>query len=67
MVIIVVAVIVIVVSVNVVAVVVLGAGRPPNGPLSPRHPPNGESTKAWVRIVDDDRNPNDRSHSWVIR
>ena len=32
----------------VVMVVVLGARRPPRGPLSPCHPPNGENTKAWV-------------------
>ena len=60
-------VVVVAVFVNVVAVVVLGAGRPPNGPLSPCHPSNGENTKAWVLIVNDDSNLNDRSHSWVIR
>ena len=44
----VVVVVAVVVFVNVVAVVVLGAGRDPNGPLPPFHPPNGENTKAWV-------------------
>ena len=34
--------------VNVIAVVVFGAGRLPNGPLSPFHPPNGENKKALV-------------------
>ena len=41
-------VVVVAVFVNVVAVVVLGAGRPPNEPLSPFHPSNGENKKAWV-------------------
>ena len=42
------AVVVVAVFVNVVTVIVLGEGRPPNGPLSPCHPPNGENTKDWV-------------------
>ena len=41
-------VVVVTVFFNVVAVVVLGLGRPPNGPLLSCHPPNGENTKAWV-------------------
>ena len=41
-------VIVVAVFVNVFAVVVFGVGRPPNGLLSPCHPPNVENTKAWV-------------------
>ena len=41
-------VIVVVLFVNVVAVIVLRVGRPPNGPLSPCHPPNGKNTKAGV-------------------
>ena len=49
MVVIVIVVVVIVnVFVNVVAVVVFRAMRPPNGPLSLYHPPNGENTKAWI-------------------
>ena len=44
----VVVVVVVAVFVNVVVVVVFRAGTPPNGPLSPCHPPNGENTKAWV-------------------
>ena len=55
------------VLVNVVAVVVLEEGRPPNGPLSPWHPPNDENTKAWVWIANDESDTNDMSHSWVIR
>ena len=37
--------VVVAVFVNVVAVVVFRAGRPPNGPLSPCHPKNGEKYK----------------------
>ena len=48
MVVIVVVILVVAVFVNVVAVVVFGAGRPPDGPLSPCHPQNGENTKAGV-------------------
>ena len=55
------------VVVVVVVVVALGAGRPPCGPLPHCHPPNGENTKAWVLIADDDCDPNNRSHSWMIR
>ena len=59
-------VVVFAVFVNVAAVVVLGAGRPPNRPLSPCHPPNGENAKAGVLMSNDDSDPNDRSRSWVI-
>ena len=45
---IVVIIVVVAVFVNFFAVVVFGAGRPPNGPLSPCHLPNGENTKAGV-------------------
>ena len=48
MVVIVAVVVVVAVFVNVVAVVIFGAGRPPNGPLSPCHPPNGENAKDVV-------------------
>ena len=48
MVVIVVVVVVVAVFVNVVAVVVFGGGRPPNGPLSPCHPPNSENERAGV-------------------
>ena len=41
--------------------------RSPCGPLPPCHPPNGENTKAWDWISDDDSNLNDRWHSWVIK
>ena len=47
-VVVVVVVVVVKVFVNVVAVVIFGAGMPPNGPLSPCHPPKGENTKAGV-------------------
>ena len=60
-------VVVVAVFVNVVNVVVLGSGRPPHGPLPPCHPPNVENKKAWDLISDDDSDPNDRSHFWVIR
>ena len=60
-------VVIVAVFVDVVAVVVWGAGRPPRGPLPPCHPPNGENTKAWVLISDDDSDPSNRSHSWMIR
>ena len=43
------------------------SGRPPHGPLPPFHPPNGENTKAWDWISDGNSNPNEWSHSWVIR
>ena len=36
------------VFINVVAVVFFGVGRPPNGPLSLCHPPNGENE--WVGV-----------------
>ena len=42
------AMVIIVVAVVVVTVVVMGAGRPPHGPLSPCHPPNVDITRAWV-------------------
>ena len=67
MVVIVVVVFVVAVFVNVVAVVVFGAGRPPNGPLSPCHPPNGENARTGILMSNDDNNPNDRSRSRVIR
>ena len=60
-------VVVVAVFVNVFAVVVFGAGRPPNGPLSPCNSPNGENTKASIWITNNDNDPNDRSLSWVIR
>ena len=46
MVVIVVVVVIVAVFVKFFAVVVFGAGRPPNVPLSPCHPSNGENTKA---------------------
>ena len=39
-------IVIVAVFVNVFAVVVFGEGTPPNGPLSPCHPPKGENTKA---------------------
>ena len=41
-------VVVVAVFVNVVAFVVFGAGRPPNGLLSPCQLQNGKNTRAWV-------------------
>ena len=58
---------VVAVFVNVVAVVVFRAGRHPNGPLSPCHPPNVENEKARVLMSNDESDPNDRSLTWVIR
>ena len=60
-------VIVVSVFINIVVVVVLGLGRPPHGPLPPCYPRNGENTKAWVWVADDESDPNDRSHSWLMR
>ena len=61
-------VIIVVAAVVVVfTVVVLGSGRPPNGTLPTCLPPNGKNKKAWDLIADDERDPNNRSHSWVIR
>ena len=60
-------VVIVAVFVNVIAVVIFRAGTPPNGLLSPCNPPNGENTKAWVWIANDDSDTNYRSHSWVIR
>ena len=48
MVVIIVVVVVVAVFVNVVAVVVFGAGKPPNGLLSPCHPPNIENVRAGL-------------------
>ena len=48
MVVIVVAVVVVAVFINDVAVIVFRAGRPPNGLLSPCHPPNGENERNGV-------------------
>ena len=67
MVTIVVAFVIVAVFVNDVVVVVLGSGRPPHVPLAPWHSPNGKNTKAWGLIANDDSNPTNRSHSWVIR
>ena len=39
---------------------------PPHGPLPHWHPPNGENMKAWDWISDNDSNPSNRSHLWVI-
>ena len=42
-------------------------GRPLHGPLPPYHPQNGENTKSWECILDGNIDPNEWSHSWVIR
>ena len=59
--------VVVAVFVNVVVVVILGSGRSPHGPLPPCHHPNGENTKDWYWISEDDSDPNDKLQSWVIR
>ena len=67
MVVVVISTVIVVVFVNVIAVVVLGLGRPPYGPLTPCHPPNGENTNGWDLTADNESDQNYRSQSWVIR
>ena len=43
------------------------SGRPPHGPLPPFYLPNGENTKAWDWIANDNSDPNEWSHSWAMR
>ena len=43
------------------------SGRPPYEPLSPCHPQNGENTKAWDWIADDNSDLNEWPHLWAMR